>query len=105
MPNAGKFQDVQMPSLLRSRPLSFVALFAQLGGGTWQLDPADSRELSGLSAPIVALAQQFAPDRCQSAPACFELTRDVRDTVALMVAQLRRPDLLDAERVRLWTAA
>jgi hypothetical protein len=79
--------------------------FAQLGGGTWQLDPADSRELSGLSAPIVALAQQFAPDRCQSAPACFELTRDVRDTVALMVAQLRRPDLLDAERVRLWTAA
>jgi hypothetical protein len=78
---------------------------AQLGSGRGRLDAADSRELSELSAPIVALAQQFAPDRCRSAAQCFELTRDVRDAVALMVAQLRRPDLLDAEHVRLWTAA
>jgi hypothetical protein len=77
--------------------------FAQLGGGAWQLDQADSQELRGLSAPIVALAQQFAPDRCRSAAHCWQLTRDVTDAVRLMVAQLRRPDLLDAERVRLWT--
>jgi hypothetical protein len=79
--------------------------FARLGSGSWRPDPADGRELSALADTIVSLAQQFAPDRCRSAAQCFELTRDVRDAVALMLAQLRRPDLLDTERVRPWMTA
>jgi hypothetical protein len=60
------------------------------------------RQLAGV---IVAVARQFAPDRCTSATQCFGLTRDVRDAVRLMIAELRRPDLLDAKWVSPWTGA
>jgi hypothetical protein len=75
------------------------------GRKAWQLEPADAAELSGLAGTIVALARELGPDRCRSAPECFGLTRDVRDAVQLMVGYLRRPDLLDTERVSLWLAA
>ncbi len=79
--------------------------FGQLGNGAWQLDPADARELPGLSAAIVSLARQVAPDRCRSAAECFERTRDVQDAVRLMISELRRPDLLDSDWVSPWAAA
>jgi hypothetical protein len=60
------------------------------------------RQLAGV---IVAVARQLAPDRCTSATQCFELTRDVRDAVQLMIAELRRPDLLDTDWVSPWTEA
>jgi hypothetical protein len=75
-----------------------------LGNGSWQLDPDDARELSGLSATVVSLAQQLGPGRCRSAPQCHELTRDAQDAVRLMISELRRPDLLDAEWVSPWAA-
>lgn len=82
--------------------------FANLGAGPgskeWQLEPADTRELSGQADVIVALARQFAPDRCHSASECFQLTRDVRESVQLMIEYLRRPDLLDTGRVAPWRA-
>ena len=81
--------------------------FTQLGTGhgsePWRLDAADGAELRQLGGVIAELARQFAPDRCGSATQCFELTRDVRDAVQLMVAELRRPDLLDTEWVSPWT--
>lgn len=80
--------------------------FASLGGGpggkSWQLDPTDAAEVSGQADAIVTLARQFAPDRCHSAAGCFQLTRDVRESVQLMIQYLRRPDLLDAARVAPW---
>jgi hypothetical protein len=76
-----------------------------LGNGSWQLDPLDGRELAGLAGTVVALAQQFAPVQCGSAARCFELTRDASDAVRLMVGSLRRPDLLDADRVAPWIGA
>jgi hypothetical protein len=80
--------------------------FAQLGaaGGSepWPVDPADGAELSGISAEIVSLARQLGPDRCTSAARCYELTRDVADSVQLMIDCLRRPDLLDDEWVAAW---
>jgi hypothetical protein len=79
--------------------------FRELGHGSWQLDPADARELPGLAGPIVGLAQQMAPDQCRSAADCFERTRDVQDAVQMMLAELNRPDLLDTERVSPWAAA
>ncbi len=83
--------------------------FTRLGAGPgrtgWPLEPADAAELAGLASGIVTLARQFSPDRCGSAAECFRLTRDARESVRLMISYLRRPDLLDADRVRPWTAA
>ena len=75
---------------------------AASGHGAWPLDPDDARELSGLAPRVVAMARQFAPETCGSAANCFLLTRDVRESVQLMIAYLRRPDLLDEDRVALW---
>jgi hypothetical protein len=68
----------------------------------WPLDPGDAAELSGLAAAVVSIAQQFGPGRCGSAAECFRLTRDVQDTVSLMVSTLRAPDLLDRGWVAPW---
>jgi hypothetical protein len=74
------------------------------GGGAWQLEPADAGELSRQADAVVALARQFAPDGCRSAAQCCELTRDVRESVQLMIEYLRRPDLLDTDWVAPWRA-
>jgi hypothetical protein len=83
--------------------------FAELGAGSgsppWPVDPADGRELVGLSAEVVALARALGPDRCRSAGQCYELTRDAADSVRLMITYLRRPDLLDKERLAPWMTA
>jgi hypothetical protein len=72
--------------------------------GPWPVDPADGQELSRLSEEIVSLARALGPDRCRSAARCYELTRDAAESVRLMVEYLRRPDLLDEERVAPWRA-
>jgi hypothetical protein len=83
--------------------------FAQVGdtGGrkAWPLDPEDASELSRSADEIVALARQFSPDLCHSAAECFALTRDARASVQLMISYLKRPELLDVDWVRPWTAA
>jgi hypothetical protein len=80
--------------------------FCQLGEGAgmqpWPVDSGDAAELSQLSDVIVSAAQQFGPDRCTSARQCYELTRDVRDAVQVMLTELQRPDLLDDEWVAPW---
>ncbi len=80
-------------------------LGATQGKGPWRLEPADATELSGLADVIVRLARQVAPDRCGSAAECFQLTRDARESVQLMIASVRRPDLLDLKWISPWTAA
>jgi hypothetical protein len=76
------------------------------GQEAWQrLEPADAGELSGLANAIVTQARELGPDRCHSAAECFALTRDVRESVQLMIEYLRRPDLLDVEWVSPWMAA
>jgi hypothetical protein len=82
---------------------------AGLGAGpgrqAWPLEPGDAEELSGMADAIVALARGLGPDRCHSAPECFALTRDARESVQLMIGYLRRPDLLDLNWVSPWMAA
>ena len=51
------------------------------------------------------MARQFAPESCGSAAECFRLTRDARESVQLMMAYLRRPDLLDEDWVAPWRQA
>ena len=67
--------------------------------------PDDASELSGLAEMVVAIATRFAPESCGSAAECFRLTRDVRESVQLMMAYLRRPDLLDESWVAPWRQA
>lgn len=75
------------------------------GQKAWQLEAADAVELSGLADAIVGLARELGPGRCYSAVECFALTRDVRETVMLMISYLQRPDLLDVDWVSPWVAA
>jgi hypothetical protein len=75
---------------------------AASGHPAWPIDPADASELSGLANAVVTLARQVAPERCGSAAECYRLTRDAQESVRLMIAYLRRPDLLDEDRVALW---
>lgn len=78
---------------------------AASGRGAWPLDPEDASELSDLADIVVAMARQFAPESCGSAAGCFQLTRDVRESVQLMMAYLSRPDLLDEDWVAPWRRA
>ena len=78
---------------------------AASGHEAWPLDPADASQLSGLADLVVAMAGQFRPENCGSAAACFRLTRDARESVQLMMAYLRRPDLLDEDWVAPWRQA
>ena len=83
----------------------FATLGAAPGQDPWPLDPEDARELPGLADQVVALAQQFAPQRCGSAAECFRLTRDVRESVQLMIDGLEQPELLDVAWVSPWMAS
>jgi hypothetical protein len=78
---------------------------AASGHGAWPLDTEDAAELSGLADVVVTMASQFAPERCGSAAGCFARTRDARESVQLMLASLRQPELLDEDRAALWRQA
>jgi hypothetical protein len=78
---------------------------AASGHGAWPLDPDDASQLGGLADVVVAMAKQFAPEGCGSAAECFRLTRHVAESVQLMMASLRRPDLLDEHWVAPWRQA
>ena len=68
----------------------------------WPVDPGDVAEIRGLADTVVATARQFEASMCKSAADCYRLTRDVRDTVRLMIATLRDPGLLDTDWVAPW---
>jgi hypothetical protein len=78
---------------------------AASGHGAWPLDPEDASQLSGLADTVVAMARPFAPETCGSAAECFRRTRDVAESVRLMMDYLRRPDLLDKDWVAPWRQA
>ena len=94
---------------LTARPWPWLRdQFARLGAarpaGRWEVDPADAAELWGLADAVVTLARQVAPDRCHSAAECFQLTRDARAAVQLMIGTVRQRDRLDTEWVKPWQA-
>lgn len=80
-----------------------ASLGADDGRGGWPVSPEDALEIAGLAGTVVATARLFEPARCGSAAECFRLTRDVRDTVRLMIATLANPGLLDTPWVSAWT--
>jgi hypothetical protein len=83
----------------------FARLGQRSGREPWPVDAGDAAELRQLADTVVPMAQQFGPSRCTSANRCFELTRDVRDAVQVMLTELQRPDLLDEDWVAPWRPA
>jgi hypothetical protein len=81
-----------------------ASLGAASGRGTWPVDPEDADEIRGLAGAVVTMARQFAASRCASAADCYQQTRDVRDTVRLMIATLSNPGLLDTAWVSPWAS-
>ena len=79
-----------------------ASLGTSSGDAPWPVDADDAAEIRGLAGTVVATAQQFEASRCTSAGDCHQLTRDVRDTVQLMIATLRNPALLDTDWVSPW---
>jgi len=65
-------------------------------------DAGDVREQAAL---IVDTARTLAPTTCRSRHQCFRMTRDVAETVRIMVDNLAGPTLLDRDAVRLWLTA
>jgi hypothetical protein len=82
--------------------IQFTHLGVADGREGWQVDPEDAADLRQLAASIVATARQFAPAQCTTARQCFELTKDVRDAVQLMLGSLEHPELLDTAWVEPW---
>ncbi|HZR49794.1 MAG TPA: hypothetical protein VFB06_09775 [Streptosporangiaceae bacterium] len=80
-----------------------ASLGAASGHGEWPVDPEDAAEIRGLAGRVVSTARQFEASGCTSARDCYRSTRDVRDTVRLMIATLRNPGLLDTTWVSPWT--
>ena len=94
-----------MQNTLALSGCAITRLGAGPGRKAWPLEPADATQLSALAYVVVTMAQRFAPDRCGSASQSFALIRDARESVALMIEYLRRPDLLDLGWVAPWMAA
>jgi hypothetical protein len=65
-------------------------------------DAHDVREQVAL---ILDTARTLAPTQCRSRDQCFSMTRDVTETVRIMVDNLADPALLDPAAVRLWLDA
>jgi hypothetical protein len=95
---------------LKAEPYRWLGdQFSRLGEGPerkpWPVDSADAAELRQLADVVVSVARQFGPDRCTSAAQCYELARDGRDAVQIMLTELQRPDLLDEDWLAPWRAA
>ena len=62
----------------------------------------DARDVREQVALIVDMARALAPTECRSRDQCFRMTRDVAETVRIMVDNVADPALLDPAAVRLW---
>ena len=67
------------------------------------LDPDDAADLRSMVDQVVEAAERFSPAGCTSTANCYQLTRDVRETVQLMTRNLHDPSRLDREAVSRWT--
>lgn len=85
-----------------SAQLSGIAALVETAGGRLR-DPETTNERVAADAEaIVDAARSRAALRCGSAQQCHAWTRDAQDAVHAMLGDLRRPDLLDRDRVAPW---
>jgi hypothetical protein len=82
--------------------LSDLDAVAAAGGLPPEAVGDDARDVRDQAAMIVDVARGLAPTACRSRDQCFRLTRDVAETVRIMVDNLADPALLDPADVRSW---
>jgi hypothetical protein len=82
--------------------LSDLDAVADAAGLTPDAVGDDARDVREQVALIVATARSLAPTGCRSRDQCFRMTRDVAETVQIMIDNLDHPSLLDPTAVRPW---
>ncbi len=83
--------------------LADMTAVAALAGEPSAVSPEDAAQIRADAATIVAAAQARSAERCDSKEQCYAWTQDAAPTVHLMLDGLKRPDLLDQDRVSPWT--
>jgi hypothetical protein len=104
-PSKRVYLDVDPWTWLRGR-LADISAVAAAGGVPPTAGIADdAADVRDHAEEIVAAAQALAPARCTSNTRCHRWTRDVAETVRLMMATTKRPDLLDLAHTAPWATA
>lgn len=82
--------------------LADIAGVAASAGATLRDPEVEREQVRADAAAIVAAAQSRAAAGCRSKEQCYAWTRDAEDAVHLMLGSLRRPELIDRDRVSPW---
>lgn len=102
-PSARVYLDEEPWAWLRAR-LDDVGEVCAAGGVSGTEIAADVPDVRDSAAEIVAAAQSLAPTRCTSNEQCHRWTRDVAESVRLMIATTGSPERLDRAHLAPWTA-
>jgi hypothetical protein len=103
-PSKRVYLDADPWTWLRGR-LADISAVATAGGVPLTAGAADdAADVRDHAEEIVAAAQAFAPTRCTSNTQCHRWTGDAAETVRLMIATTRSPDLLDRAHTAPWAA-
>lgn len=82
-----------------------VAGIAETAGVALRDPGTTNAQVAAEAEAIVAAARGRAAALCGSAEQCYDWTRDTEAAVHVMLATLKRPDLLDRDRVSPWLPA
>lgn len=106
LPSARVYLDTEPWTWLRTR-LGDIGEVCATGG----LSPAEIAEATAdfadvrdAAEEIVTAAQRLAPTRCTSNEQCHRWTRDVTESVGIMIATTAAPDRLDRAHLAPWAA-
>lgn len=102
-PSSRVYLDTEPWAWLRARLDDIGEVCAAGGVPRTEIAP-DVPDVRDGAAEIVAAAQSLAPTRCTSNEQCHRWTRDVAESVRLMIATTRSPDRLDRAHLAPWTA-
>lgn len=103
-PSARSYLDEEPWQWLRSR-LGDIGETAAAAGVPRAEVAEDAADVRDHAAEIVTAAQGVAPARCTSNEQCHRWTRDVAESVRLMIATTRSPHRLDRAHVAPWAAS
>lgn len=103
-PSARSYLDVEPWEWLRGQ-LADIGAVAEAGGVPRAEVEEDVADVRDHAEEIVAAAQRVAPTRCASNDRCHQWTRDVTESVRLMLATTRSPHLVDRAHTAPWAEA
>jgi len=103
-PSSRVYLDEEPWGWLRGQ-LGDIGAVCEAGGVPRSEVEEDVADVRDHAAEIVAAAQRVAPTRCTSNDHCHRWTRDVTESVRLMMATTRSPHLLDRTHTAPWAEA